>query len=82
MLSIPGSSGAKGGGISRGPPLWGWGFIEGGGTWGKPGPLTFRTEVQTFHVEDTAPQGNLLEDNPKAVHVPSLGAPRRRCGHS
>lgn len=45
-------------------------------------PLTFGAEVQAFHVEDAAPQGNLLKDNPKAVHVTSLGAPGGGRGHS
>lgn len=54
-----------------------WGSIR-----GKCGPLTFGTEVQTFHVEGAAPQGNLLKDDPKAVHITRLGTPGRGRGHS
>lgn len=33
-------------------------------------------------MEDTTPQGNLLKDDPKAVHIASLGALGRGRGHS
>lgn len=44
---------------------------------GLHGPLTFGAKVQTLHMEDATPQGNLLKDDSKAVHVTCLGAPGR-----
>lgn len=64
-----------------GVPLSGGGLVKIG--WGIGHRiLTFWAEVQTFHMEDPAPEGNLLKDDAKAVYVTSLGATGRRGSHS
>lgn len=49
---------------------------------GQHGPLTFGAQVQSFQVEGTAPQGDLLKNDAEAVDVAGLGAARRRRGHA
>lgn len=40
----------------------------------RPLSLTLRAQVQALHIEDTITQGNLLQDDPKAVDVSLLGS--------
>lgn len=79
MISgLVGVEGSQGLGLAEGPA--GSGLLLGvplskAGCGRKHNPLTFGAEVQTLHVEDPTPQGNLLKDDTKAVDVAGLGAP-------